>query len=149
MSRIEFTEEQMAAMAANRYTHRVTSKQIAFTSEFKEQFWALYCKGVSSWNIMEILGYDPEVFGVVRVSGIQRHIRAEFGKENGFHSGRKEKKPAAERNNAFDEAVSSPAARPRPKNTQETIKELQHEIKYMRQELEFLKKISLARTTKK
>ena len=86
MSKMEFTEEQMAAMAANPYAHRVTSKQIAFTSEFKEQFWALYCKGVSSWNIMEILGYDPEVFGVVHVSGIQRHIRAEFGKENGFHS---------------------------------------------------------------
>lgn len=147
MSKMEFTEEQMAAMAANPYTHRVTSKQIAFTSEFKEQFWTLYCKGVSSWNIIEILGYDPEVFGVVRVSGIQRHIRAEFGKENGFHSGRKEKRPTAEHDNAFDAAVSSPAAR--PKSTQDTIKELHHEIKYMRQELEFLKKISLARTTKK
>jgi hypothetical protein len=147
MSKTEFTEEQMAEIAANPYTYRVTSKQVAFTASFKEKFWELYCKGVSSWNIMEILGYDPHVFGPVRVSGIQRHIRNEFRDGDGFHSGRKEKTSVTAEKDALREAYSTRAAR--TQNPQDTIRELQHEIKYMRQELEFLKKISLARTTKK
>ena len=147
MSKQEFTEEQVAAIAANPYTYRVTNKQIAFTQEFKEQFWLLYCKGVSSWNIMELLGYDADALGTIRIGGIQRHIRNEYGQENGFHSGRKGKRPTAGGSNAVEAVVSSTATR--PKNTQELIADMQHEIKYLRQELEFLKKISLAKTMKK
>jgi hypothetical protein len=96
---------------------------------------------------MEVLGYDPEVFGAIRISGIQRHIRNEFREENGFHSGRKEKQPAVGKSKVLSASVFSSTER--PKTPQDAIKEMQHEIKFLRQELEFLKKISLARTTKK
>lgn len=146
MSTKEFTEEQIAELAANPYTHRVTTKQIAFTSEFKTQFWALYCRGVSSWSAMEVLGYDPEILGRIRIAGIQKHIHEEFKEKNGFHTGRSTKRPAIANDDGRPVVSLAPK---RPKDTKELISDMQHEIQYMRQEIEFLKKISLAKTTKK
>lgn len=133
MKRRTFTADEINILRNNPYTFKVTTGQIHFTKEFKELFWLNYCSGMTPAQILRKYGYDPKIFGKDRVSGIQAHIKKEAEKDNGFRDG------------------SSPALK-RPSETnaedpEEMIKQLQCEVKYLRQEVEFLKKISSIKNT--
>ena len=127
-----FTEEEMQQLRENPYTHRVTSRQLSFTAEFKARFWEDYGKGITPREIMRKYGYDPELLGEARINGIRMHIREEAKREDGFFSGRRPVELKAQ-----DRAESA--------DRSDKLARLEHEVKYLRQEVEFLKKISSIR----
>lgn len=137
MSRKVFSVQEQEKLKENPYTLRVSTRQISFTAEFKHEFWSLYCeKGLHPATILEQLGYDPEMLGGVRVSGIQKHIKEEMECVGSFQNGRCMR--SRSRLNAADgyQVPDSMAA-------------MRHEIQYLRQEVEYLKKISSIKAMKK
>ena len=135
MSKSKFSIEQQELLRENPYTHRVTTCQISFTKEFKEEFWRLYTvKRMSPTDILSALGYQPEILGARRISGIQKHIRDEYLTNRSFSSGRK---------------ISLEYLDPVAPQKESNVQRLQHEVLYLRQEIEFLKKISSIKTTRK
>ena len=137
MARKVFSVEEQEELKKNPYTLRVTAKQISFTAEFKQEFWWLYCeKGLHPATIIEQLGYDPALLGGVRISGIQKHIKEEMECAGTFQSGR------CARGKSYlsaDDGYRVP----------ESMTAMRHEIQYLRQEIEYLKKISSLRAMKK
>ena len=129
MAKRPFTEKEIKKLKANPYTSRVTPNRIQFTAEFKEAFWAKYCSGKNATLALFELGYDPDILGTVRIEGILLHIRREARSEIGFHTGYAcSRKPSS----PYQEGSHSP---------DQSIVRLQNEVLYLRQELEFLKKI--------
>ena len=72
-------------MAENPYTLHVSTTQITFTNAFKEEFWRRYQEGDTPRTIMYDLGYDPEVLGRNRLSGIQNVVCKQAVSAKGFH----------------------------------------------------------------
>ena len=87
MARKMFTQEQVRIMAENPYTLHVSTTQITFTNAFKEEFWQRYQEGDTPRTILYDLGYDPEVLGRNRVSGIQNVVCKRLFPRKGFMKG--------------------------------------------------------------
>lgn len=138
MKRNKFTKREIQILKSNPYTYRVTESQIFFTKEFKEEFWRLYQEGETPRDIVTALGYDADMLGTSRLSGIQMNIKKQAGRPLGFSEGKGGKKALR---SGMDTVDNSP--------TNETIVRMQHEILYLRQEVEFLKKITSVKNTGK
>lgn len=123
-----FTTEQMELLKTNPYTFKVSQKQIWFTAEFKEKFYRLRQEGLRSVEAIIELGYDPEILGERRIDGISHLIYKAVREGKGFHEG------IAPRTSILDEEA--------PELTRENFLKMQHELLYLKQEMEFLKKIS-------
>ena len=82
------------------------------------------------------LGYDPEVLGRNRLSGIQNVVCKQAVSAKGFHE-----RPRRRRGEGAAEGGDT--------TTQAQLRQMQHRLKYLEQEVEFLKKISSARGTGK
>lgn len=137
MSQHLFTKEEQELLAANQYTFRVSDRQLSFTAEFKALFWEEYCTGTTPAQILRKYGYPTEVLGASRITGIQRQIKEESQKTDGFFSGRR---PSAETSNGEP---------PDAQSQQKRIDKLEQKVQYLEQQMEFLKKISSTRTTGK
>jgi len=135
MARKMFTQEQVRLMAENLYTLHVSTTQIIFTTAFKEEFWQRYQEGDTPRTILYDLGYDPEVLGQNRVSGIQTVVCKQTVSAKGFQD-----RPQRKRREISDEGDGT---------TQAQLRQTQHRLKYLEQEVEFLKKISSTRGTRK
>ena len=135
MSKKVFSAEEMASLAANPYTSRVTAKQITFTKEFKERFWVEYCGGKTPSEIVTGCGYNVETLGERRIGGIREHIRKESANREGFQ-GEREK-----------DAEKPPE--PDGESSEDIIRQMRLELHYMRKELDFLKKIISIRGMRK
>lgn len=133
-----FTEDELTELRSNPYTYKATPGKIQFTAAFKERFWKEYNAGKRPEDIVKDCGYDPEILGRSRITGIQLHIREQFIQDGGFHEGRRP--GAAPQSGDKSEAAVSP---------EEEMRQLKSEVKYLRQEVDFLKKISSVRTSKK
>lgn len=81
------------------------------------------------------LGYDPQVLGRNRLSGIQNVVCKQAVSTDGFH----------ERSQRRIREVSGKGS----DTTQAQLRQMQHRLKYLEQEVEFLKKISSARDMRK
>lgn len=137
MSKHIFSIEEQEQLRQNPYTFRVSARQIAFTKEFKQAFWKLYTEtGYNPETILEMLGYDPAVFGRIRISGIQKHVKEAMESQSGPHDGRRGRMHSRL---SADDGYTVP----------KTMDEMRHEIQYLRQEVEYLKKISSLKVTKK
>lgn len=136
MARKMFTQEQVRVMAKNPYTLHVSTTQITFTNEFKKEFWRRYQEGDTPRTIMYDLGYDPEVLGRNRLSGIQNVVCKQAVSVKGFHE-----RPQRRRGEGATEGGDT--------TTQAQLRQMQHRLKYLEQEVEFLKKISSARGGRK
>lgn len=130
-----FTQEQIIQLRDNPYTYKVTEKLISFTKEFKQAFYEKRQQGISIREAFISLGYDPEVLGVNRMEGVSYLVNKEARKGRGFHEGRQP------RNSILDDED--------PELTKENFLRLQHEVQYLQQEIEFLKKISSIEDTGK
>lgn len=138
MSLRTFSNDEIKQLAANPYTYKVTSGQLSFTSEFKELFWSEYGQHITPSEILRKYGYDPVMLGRSRVTGIQRLIKKEAEQEGSFYNGRR---PVG---TGYNTTVSDEKS-----TSADTIKKMQHELEYLRQEMEFLKKISSLKNTRK
>ena len=134
MARRMFNGEQVRRMAENPYTLHVSTTPITFTKAFKEEFWRRYQEGDTPRQIMYDLGYDPQVLGRNRLSGIQNVICKQAVSGEGFHEGPIRKSEEGPEDND---------------TTQAQLRRMQHQIKYLEQEVEYLKKIYSARDIKR
>ena len=125
----EFTQEELMELRSNPYVKSITPKMVRFTTEFKEKFWELYQEGTSPIAIVTNLGFDPEVLGMSRINGIMQHIKETAGSGEGFRDYRQ--------SNTLVENIGD-------MTPSKALIRMQHELIYMKQELEFIKKIILA-----
>ena len=70
-----FSLYEIAVLRETPYTHEVRQKQISFTAEFKEIFWARYQTGEYIPGIFESLGYDPNILGIGRMYSLAANLR--------------------------------------------------------------------------
>jgi hypothetical protein len=85
-----FTEEELKTIRSNPYVKSATTKMIRFTVAFKEEFWRRYNEECQSpRQIMEELGFDPEIIGEKRIAGILIHIREQINSGEEFRDVRK------------------------------------------------------------
>ena len=119
MNRKLFTQEEITLLWQNPYTLSVNEREINFTPEFKEAFLKLYKAGSTASEAVAALGYDPDLLGRNRI----RNFFKTF-------SGQKE---AAKKQ-------SSKASTVGEKGLDSRVKQLEFQVRYMKAELEFLKK---------
>lgn len=134
----EYTPKQIKKLEANPYTLKVTKNKLYFTIKFKEDFWINYQAGNAPRKILSDLGYDLEYFGQKQIDSIVQRIKKEALSGDGFREGenRERRIPMKATNR---EELSSP----------QSIERMQNELLYLRQEVEFLKKIIMTNNSKK
>lgn len=124
----EYSEKEIKQLKKNPYTYNVTKNKLYFTAKFKEEFWIKYQAGCAPRKIIKELGYDVKIFGQKQIDSIVQRIKRQALTGEGFKEGENR-----ERRMAITE--------PQKKTPQETLEYMQHELMYLRQEVEFLKKI--------
>jgi len=139
MSRKQFTEEQILLLRQNPYVYSVTSCRLLLTKEFKEIFMTAYNAGEFPRKILEDHGCDIDIIGERRIWSISQHIREEYKKYGEFHQGYRN-----QYSKGYTPADTDPAV-----TEKDELKQLRNEVDYLKQEMEFLKKISSIRTTRK
>ena len=131
----EYTKKEMKILEDNPYTLRVTKNKLSHTAEFKKIFWTKYQAGESPRKILTDLGYDPNMFGQKRIDSLVQHIKKQALSGNGFSEGsNRTKRIKIVSNEEF---------------TPESFTQLQHEVLYLKQEVEFLKKITKEANSKR
>jgi hypothetical protein len=134
----EYTPKQIKQLKANPYTLNVTKNKLYFTAKFKEDFWISYQAGNAPRKILSDLGYNLDDFQQKQIDSIVQRIKKQALSGNGFTEGENRTKRVAMK--ATDEIeLSSP----------QSIERMQNELLYLRQEVEFLKKIIIAENSKK
>lgn len=119
-----FTEEQIRILAENPYTRRVGQYSISFTPEFYRDACRMREQGVPYPKIFEEHGFDIQMLGKKRIYRTSDVISGKTPEDF------PDKRPLKSKVVGFDE-----------KSDKRAMKQMQHEILYMRQEIEFLKKI--------
>ncbi|MDD3240843.1 MAG: hypothetical protein PHW47_12355 [Lachnospira sp.] len=137
MSKILFTDEQIAGLEKNPFTYKVTHNQIAFTKEFKELFWAEYQKRVSPTEIFRKHNYNPKIIGRSRITGFQQSLKRDVKSGVPFYEG---VRPSGMRKQLISNEETV---------TRDSFKEMCHKVEYLEQEVEFLKKIFSTKNTRK
>ena len=97
-----------------------------------------YEAGMSPTKIVEGMGYDAEMLGKRCVNSLYRNLQKQQASPAGLHEGSVRSKKIRPGSTDYD-AVT-------PKRAMQLM---QHELLYLRQEVEFLKKISSARGGRK
>jgi len=123
-----FTEEELKVLRANPYVKSATANMIRFTVAFKEEFWRQHneeCR--TPRQIIERLGFDPEILGQKRIDGILSHLRDQVNSGDDFRDVRK----------TPDNQITVNGKQLPPSKA---ILKMAHKIAYMEQELEFIKK---------
>lgn len=133
----EYSAKEMKELKANPYTLKITQHQLSHTIKFKEDFWTRYQAGDSPRKIIMDLGYNPDMFGQKRIDSLVQHIKKEALSGAGFTEGPNRTKRLPVKRVEAD--ISSP----------QSLEQMQHELLYLRQEVEFLKKIIKADNSKK
>ena len=114
----------------NQYIASVTSNTVCFTEAFKELAYEKKLQGVSVSETMRQCGIDPEILGASRVKGFSYTLNKSAKRESGFSDGRSENYHRPPKTG--DETV------------EQRIRQLENELAYTRQEVEFLKKLQAA-----
>lgn len=139
MSRKIFTEDQQQLLRQNPYVYSVSASRMQLTREFKEIFLTAYNAGESPRDILISHGFDIDIIGERRIWSISQHIRSEYKEHGEFHEGYAPRNRHTAAESSSDQTITE----------KEEIRQLRHEVDYLKQEMEFLKKISSIRTTRK
>ncbi|MFR5859956.1 MAG: HTH domain-containing protein [Clostridia bacterium] len=134
----EYTPKQIKKLEANPYTLKVTKNKLYFTIKFKEDFWINYQAGNAPRKILSDLGYDLEYFGQKQIDSIVQRIKKEALSGNGFREGENRERRIPMKATNREELSST-----------QSIERMQNELLYLRQEVEFLKKIIMTNNSKK
>lgn len=128
----EYTAKEMKLLKANPYTFKVTKNKLYFTIEFKEAFWTAYQAGMAPRKILEDLGYDLEMFGQKQIDSMVQSMKRQAQGGGGFRQGE---------NRARRKKDGLPIPEGASIESKEALASILNEVKYLRQEVEFLKKI--------
>jgi hypothetical protein len=134
----EYTTKQIRELEKNPYVFRVTKHKLYFTVKFKEDFWVSYQAGNSPRKILTDFGFDLDMFGQKQIDSLVQHIKKQALSGNGFSEGENRQKRIPMKSTT-EEELSSP----------QSIERMQNELLYLRQEVEFLKKIISADNSKR
>ena len=97
-----------------------------------------YQAGNAPRKILSDFGYDLDIFEQKQIDSLVQRIKKQALSGNGFSEGEnRQKRVAIKATNEID--LSSP----------QSIERMQNELLYLRQEVEFLKKIIIAESSKK
>lgn len=125
----EYSAKQIKQLMANPYTLRVTKNKLYFTKEFKKDFWISYQAGNAPRKILTDLGYDLACFEQKQIDSIVQRVKKQALSGEGFREGENREKRV--RIKSLEQTGGNPLS----------IDQMQHELLYLRQEVEFLKKI--------
>ena len=127
MSKKHFTEEQMLALKENPCVERVSTLTVSFTEEFKRKVYGELLAGKPIWQIFQDHGIDTDALGPVRVIKFQQLVNDCAKRGDGFKNMRNTWQA---KKGVDDETVIS-----------KRFASLENEVAYLRQVVEFLKKI--------
>ena len=131
----EYTAKEIKALKANPYTFKVTKNKLYFTANFKERFWIGYQAGNAPRKLMQDFGYDLEMFGQKQIDSIVQRIKKEALAGRGFSEGEQRNRRPKMGEPVATEALSKDnLATPH-------LERMRNELQYLRQEVEFIKKI--------
>lgn len=123
----KYTKKQIKELKENPYTLKINEQRIFFTIEFKKVFWTKYQAGMSPRKILKELNYNLEYFGQKQIDSITQRVKEEA------------------LNGEFTEGYSRinrmKIKEPEGEITVQNIKQMQHELLYLKQEVDFLKKV--------
>ncbi len=130
MAKKPLNVEEIAELRNSPYVASILSGRIKFTPEFRRVAYEQLTNGKSMREIFEEHGIDPEILGNSRLWGFAEKLRKNADREEGFAAlrGHNSRKPAKE---TTEQTLTARA------------EELEYELAYTRQEVEFLKKIQL------
>lgn len=134
----EYTAKEMKLLKANPYTFKVTKNKLYFTIEFKEAFWTVYQAGMAPRKILEDLGYDLGMFGQKQIDSMVQSIKRQAQDRNGFRQGENRMRRKKDELSILEGTSIE---------SKETLTSILNEVKYLRQEVEFLKKMVRAENT--
>ena len=125
-----FTRDQIEYLQKNPYVKSVSKSTVRFTEEFKRMFYDEHTRGKTARQIFQDIGIDPVILGESRIDGICYTINKQAKRDSGF----------------IDERVNNyrKPAKEEELTAEKRIRQLEHELAYTRQEVEFLKKIASA-----
>ena len=126
VERKRFTSEELVELRCNPYVERVSETIITYTTEFKERFAVEYATGKLPSVILRECGFDVSVLGRKRKESLTKRIKEYAQRPEGFRDMR-------EGNSGRHSGKELTDA--------EKIQQLEHQVKYLKQENEFLKKI--------
>jgi hypothetical protein len=129
MSKKRFTEEQVYALKENPNVERVSNLSISFTEDFKRKAYGELLTGKPMWQIFQENGIDTATLGPVRVLKFQQFINDCAKRGDGFKN----------RNRWHTEKFESCES-----IEKKHVESLENEVAYLRQVVEFLKKIQQA-----
>ena len=123
----KYTQKQIKELKANPYTLQVSDKRIFFTIEFKKVFWTKYQAGMSPRAIFKELNYNLDYFGQKQIDSIVQRVKKEA--------------MSGEFTEGYQRFKRMKIKEPELLNSEQTLQQMQHEMLYLRQEVEFLKKV--------
>lgn len=126
----KFTLDEIRILESNKYTLYATEDRIVHTKEFKETYWKMYNEGMPPRTIIKELGYDVDILGKKRASMYPSKLKEELDRNGEFRDRNSRSKLKPPTNTDYENMKDKKA-----------MKEMQAELKYMRQELDFLKKL--------
>lgn len=136
----EYTAKEMKLLKANPYTFKVTKNKLYFTIEFKEAFWTAYQVGMAPRKILGDLGYDVEMFGQKQIDSMVQSMKRQAESGNGFKQGENRTRRKKDELKILEGSSTE---------SKETLESILNEVKYLRQEVDFLKKIVKTENTAK
>ena len=125
-----FSKREIEILRMNPFVKSVTVNSISFTEEFKELAYEEKSRGITMPEILRKNGIDPEILGTKRIENFNYLLNKKAIQSRGFTDQRRENyhRPAKTGEETVDQR----------------IQQLEHELAYTRQEVEFLKKLQAA-----
>lgn len=131
----KYTKKAKQILKKNQYTFNVTDNKLYFTAEFKKVFWTKYQAGMAPRKILTELGYDLKMFEQKQIDSLVQRIKKQALSGKEFSEGEYRER----RMNIVSQEEFTP----------ESFAQMQHEVLYLKQEVEFLKKITKEANTKR
>ena len=116
-------------LRCNPYVKSVTESSVTFTEDFKQMAYEAKLRGVSVAETMKKNGIDPEILGEKRIENFSYLLNKKARSTGGFKDHRNENYHRPARSN--EETMEN------------RLRQLEHELAYTRQEVEFLKKLQV------
>ncbi|MCR5662761.1 MAG: hypothetical protein K6G50_11650 [bacterium] len=142
----EYTAKERKLLLANPYTYKVTKNKLYFTVAFKEDFWTGYQAGVAPRKMLSELGYDPSMFGKKQIDSIVQNIKQQALSGEGFKQGENRTRRTKDPMKLIEKELAGKQIA--EIEGTKALERLLAEVKYLRQEVEFLKKIARAENTR-
>lgn len=130
MSKTLLSKEDIVKLHASPYIIAVSQRSISFSVEFKRLAYEQILTGKPMRSIFIENGIDPDMIGEKRIQNFRYWVKRYAERDAGFDSLRanNHRRPAKSREATLENRV----------------RDLEHELAYTRQEVEFLKKVQQA-----